>query len=258
MTHIKAPSGLSGEIRGVQGSEFNIFTDDQAMRDGRAADRILQTCWIATHDKGPYHFEGDMPKWGDVLVGDRTYILLQISAATFGAEHELDMKCPRCRKKFVWALPVNQLEIRELRDEVREQVDSGKKTFQVELPSTGAKVSFKVMTGADQRKGMKKLSETTNKDAFTAALEHRITEVEGIEGKEIPKWIATLPGGDVQELFYLMDDYDCGVDDEVDVYCPRVDCQFEWTVSVPLDMQEWFAPKRRRRRRDRPVIRPDA
>lgn len=242
---ITCPSGLRGRIRGVRGAEFNVFTDQRAMRDGRAADQILQRCWHETLEPGPYRLGVNhaLP-WGDVLVGDRVATLLAIRVQTYGPTEELDLRCPNCRTKFVWELPLNELPIQPFPQSTIDQIASGKNEFRTTI--RGTELGFKLMTGRDQRASQKSLRERGDTELFETVIRQRVIRVNGsTETAEIDRWFTSMGGVDFQELLFAMDSQDGGVQTAVDVYCPS--CSYEWEIDLPLDLDRMFSPRKKRR-----------
>ena len=55
---------------------------------------LAERVWIKTHDRGPYIFTSEKPPFrGNVLVGDRTDVLLKARILTSGPLKEIRIQC---------------------------------------------------------------------------------------------------------------------------------------------------------------------
>jgi len=241
----ECPSGMTGRVTHLRAEDAGILADQRAVRSGRAADRILQKCWIETTNPGPYHFSAAGPNWSEVLVCDRVWALLTIRIATYGETEELELRCPDCGHRFVWDLPLLDLPYRALPEDSRAAVAAGKNRFECVLPG-GTVVGFKLANGADQVKAVKEVR-VGEGDLVVSLLRQRVLDVSGVDPKQLGEWFSDLSMGDVQTLVDAMDAHDGGLDTAFDVYCPN--CTVEWEVDLPLDLARMFAPKRATPRR---------
>ena len=144
---IVCPSGLAGRVRGLKGKEFKLLGDKKAVRSGEAFDKIKRACWIETSDVGPYSFEE--PRWNDVLVCDRFYVLIAIRLATYpDEEYPFKVYCEndKCQAPIDWEVPLDELPVKMLPKESRENFKNGNK-----FPTTlgGKEIMFKLGTGKD-------------------------------------------------------------------------------------------------------------
>ena len=250
----ECPSGLAGRVGPLRAEYASILADQKAMRTGKAADQILRVTWVEMTNLGPYRrsTNGGGIDWANVLVCDRIVALLRARIATYGNTEEINLVCPACRKKFIWDLPFDEFidgNYRELPEASRAKIAAGDNRFEHKL-ATGQMIAFKLMTGRDQVKVTKSLRENSD-EIVTAALAARIVDIEGVDKKQIEKWIDAQTMGLVQEMIDVFDEHDGGVDTEIDVYCPA--CAHEWSLDLPLDLSRMFTPKRsgRRRRKSR-------
>jgi hypothetical protein len=242
-SEVHLPSGLTGTIRKVKVKEENILADRKLYRRGLVTDRILGACWLETSDPGPYKFQGDSVDWGAVLQGDRSYALLRLSAFTYGSEYPFRVKCEECDEPIDWEIDLlEDLEVREMTPEVRQQFIEGNK-FRGAMPD-GTGFSFCMLIGRMERR-LPQLRRQSGSELATALLRLRILEVDGVEQKDLRKWISDLDGDVAEEVRDVMLEADIGVETTIEVECQS--CGNLQDVDVPFD--RLFGKRRKQRRR---------
>lgn len=243
--HIVCPSGLAGEIRGLKTKDADVLAASKGKKKAEAINQILTSCWETTSDPGPYAFTGT-PIWDQTLQGDRQYILLQVRKATHGAEYEFRAQCPQdaCKARFDWVLKLDELPIREMHDEDRDQFRKENK-FEA-VAGNGQKVWYRLPCGEDEKRAAKLQSQ--HRDSLvTLALRMRIVEVDGLDVSKIRSFVNELELRHATELLEDFQAHDCGVDTEVEVECP--DCYSLFDVDLPFD-QNFFFPSRHLRKKN--------
>ena len=249
MTHtITCPSGLTGVLRGMKVREERVLTDRKLAKSGGQLDALLSACWEQTLETGPYDFGGQKLDWGRVLQGDRFYALLQLRALTYGPEYAFSVGCQNvsCRARFEWELDLNELPVRTLSPESLDRFSGGNR-FETTLPDAGAKVWFKLFTGADERK-LPQLRRSAGDRLLSAMLGQRVVEIEGVSSKEKRRYLEELSLRDADHLVDEFDRVDCGVDTALEVECPE--CFTVQEVELPFD-QGFFLPGKSRASRRR-------
>ncbi len=281
---IECPSGLAGKVRGLKGRDGRYLTDRSLQRKGTLINHILTNCWLETTDAGIYTLTaGGVPNWDQVLQGDRTYALLQIrTAGSESSTFEFSVQCKDrdCREKFPWEIDLDELPVKLLAPEVREQLAKGENRFEIRMPgteelkqleagdangagivldkprqeivpNTGTKIWFSLPIGADEAK-MAKLSRQKSElteNQMVASIAMRIRQIEGVtfrRGKRIEDALAYLEDFDLQKLAVLLDRFDaldCGVDTVIEVQCPH--CQSIMDIELPFDENFFFKRERR-------------
>lgn len=241
---ITCPSGLSGRIRGMKVREERFLADRKLARSGGQMDQILAACWEETVDPGPYNF-GDGPvDWSQVLQGDRFYVLLQIRILSYGPEYAFSVGCENrsCRSRIEWELDLNDLPIRSLSEESLSAFQAGNR-FHALLPDSEAEVTFRLLTGADEKR-MAALRKNASERPITTLLGFRLQSIEGVEPRDKARFIEDLSMADVRFLLEEFDRVDCGVETEIEVEC--AECFGVTRVELPFE-QGFFFPKTRRR-----------
>ncbi len=245
---ITCPSGLKGRIRGFKVKDEQILADPNLVRDGRVISKLLSACWLETIDPGPYTFlangeEYKKPDWGKILQGDRLFTLVQIRVKSYGPEYEFDVPCSNnaCSQTIQWRMNLPDLELRELPEESRDKFRRGE-PFETYLPDE-KKVQYRLLVGDDDRY-MARLRENNPSKLLLGMLTRRIVEIEGIgsDPRKIKTFIEDMEAGDADRLRDELEESDCGLETQFDVYCTG--CNYDQPVILPLEMS-FFSSRRR-------------
>jgi hypothetical protein len=223
--------------------EERILSDRKLAKSGGQVEQILKACWEETIEPGPYDF-GTATDWSKVLQGDRFFALLQIRILSYGPEYAFSVGCDdrNCRARIEWELNLNDLPVRSLSDESREAFLAGNR-FETRLPSAGRNVTFKLLTGADERR-MAAARKNTIDQPLTSMLNVRLQSIEGVEPKEKVSFLEELAMSDLSFLLSEFDRVDCGVDTSIDVECPE--CYGTTRIELPFE-KGFFLPEKNRR-----------
>jgi hypothetical protein len=152
---ITCPSGLTGHIRGMKAKEERILADRKLARSGAQLEQILAACWEETLDVGPYNLDATAKPldWSKVLQGDRFFALLQIRVQSYGPTYAFSVPCENrgCRARIEWEIDLRELPVKALSEESRAAFLAGNH-FETTLPDADRKVTFRLLTGADERR----------------------------------------------------------------------------------------------------------
>jgi hypothetical protein len=224
---IECPSGLAGQLRGIKGKEIKVLTDRGIIRRGEVTDALLDACWEATTDPGPYTGairDNGKPDWQQVLQGDRFFLATRIHALTYGPL-EITTRCPNedCKnhkRGFVLAIDmVKELPVKKLAPEDRVAFVNGNE-FQTALPD-GREMVFRLRTGADEKRFLQK--GITEDDALKMFIPIMVTRILRIDGVDDAKKKQFFDEADLQYCFdslAAMDEHDCGVETTFENECP--------------------------------------
>lgn len=246
---ITCPSGLTGRIRGMKVREERILADRKLAKHGGQMDELLSSCWEETLDPGPYALaEGAKLDWGKVLQGDRFFALLMVRTLTYGAEYAFGVGCKNdaCRARIEWEVDLTKLPLRQLSEESRAAFAAGNR-LTTALSDAGRRVTFKLLTGEDERK-LPALQRATPDRVLSAVLTFRVLEVEGVDAKGKRQFLEDLSMRDADFLVDEFDRVDCGVDTTIEIECPE--CFATQEVELPFD-RGFFLPGRERTARRR-------
>jgi hypothetical protein len=240
---ITCPSGLMGRIRGMKAREERILADRKLAKSGLQLDEILAACWEKTLEMGPYAFGVGAPDWSKVLQGDRFFTLLSIRIASYGPHYDFDVQCSNreCRASIPWTVDLRALPVRPLSDESRAAFVSGR-NFETVLPRAGRRVTFRLLTGADERR-MAVQRRAAGERPISTVLNARIESIESVDARDKLAAIEDLEMEDVSFLLGEFDRVDCGVETEIAVECPE--CFGATRVELPFE-RGFFLPQRRK------------
>ncbi len=242
---IACPSGLLGRVRGMKVREERVLADRSLAKSGGQLEELLRACWTETVDAGPYVF-GDKPvDWGAVLQGDRFFALLMIRALTYGPQYAFGISCRNCRARIEWEVDLTKLPVRPLSPESRAAFIAGNR-FETTLPDAGKRVSFKLLTGDDERK-LPALQRAAPDRLLSAVLAYRVLDIDGVDPKDKRAFLEDLTLRDADFLVDEFDRVDCGVDTTIEVECPE--CREVQDVELPFDSAFFLPGKERTARR---------
>jgi len=196
-------------------------------------------------------------KPGDLLVGDRAYLMMVIRAASFGQDYQFQMTCDLCRAQFLHTVKIpDALETIELKD-------SFKEPFQVELPISKIKFNLRLLRGNDeaelsalQKKIFKRVDSSVEGDPLysvrmvrhVVSVELNKTDEAGnpiiIENnkeneKKLVAIYESLVSLDGMALRDSLSEHDCGVNTEIEFNCPS--CKESFNAILPVKL-EFFRP----------------
>ncbi len=242
---IITPSGLRGRIRGMKVREERVLADRKLAKSGGQLDELLKSCWEETVETGPYQFGDKDTDWGAVLQGDRFFALLSIRALTYGPEYAFAVSCRACRARIEWEVDLTKLPVRPLSPESRAALVAGNR-FGATLPDAGKRVTFKLLTGDDERK-LPALQRASPDRLLSAVLGYRVLDIDGVDPKNKRQFLEDLTLRDADFLVDEFDRVDCGVDTTIEVECPE--CREVQEVELPFDSAFFLPGKDRTARR---------
>lgn len=226
------------EVREISGVEEDMLGGRSSY--AKKLGELLVRC---TTRIGPYTDKKDLRRIvGEMLVGDRVQLLLQIRIVTFGPMYSVYEMCPKCEKTGPpYSIDLADLTVVKMptpRSRVRELV----------LPRSKKKVKVQFMTGAMEEALSVEFAKIAKKDpkdpllsGRSLGLAPRIKEIDGKTAKVEDVQALSMP--DRQFLYAYFDkeeggvdttgEYECGVLDDDGVVCGH---QF----SAPLRFGDGF------------------
>ncbi len=202
------------------------LSDPNLVKDGRVISKLLESCWLETIDPGPYPFLANgeesfkKPGWDRVLQGDRLFTLVCIRVKTYGPDYEFDIQCSNssCERTIQWRMDLQELECNDLPPESRQKVKADE-PFLTEL-ADGTQLKYRLLTGVDDR-FQARLKETNPSKILLTMLARRVVEIDGVgkDARKIRAFLEDLPLSDADRLRDELEEADCGLQTEFDVYC---------------------------------------
>ena len=121
--------------------EEDILTSRSLLKKGVVLDRLIKNIIV---DK---RIDPD-----SLLVGDRNAIIIATRVSGYGSDYVTQVTCPSCRTKQEYSFSLNSATVYEGADVSKLDIEAhGNGTFTVQLPKTKLDVTFKLLTGGDEK-----------------------------------------------------------------------------------------------------------
>lgn len=157
------------EVKYMTAKEEDILSNQSFIQKGVVLEKLLQSVII----------NKDI-KLDDLIVGDKNALLIATRILGYGKDYDVEVKGQN------YTLDMSTLENKEFDES---EFEAGKNEFSYTLPSTGTIITYKLITGSDEKQinrevaGLKKI----NKDAspeLTTRLKHMLLSVDGKSEKK--------------------------------------------------------------------------
>lgn len=224
------------EIKHMTAKEEDLLTSRALLKKGIVLDRLIQSVIIN---------KAIQPS--NILVGDRNAIIIAARISGYGADYRTKITCPACgttQEHDFDLYNVINYDGSELGD--HEAVANENGTFTTTLPRTKIEVTFKLLTGHDEKS---LLSQTENarkakkdENNVTRQLRLFIVAVNGnTEQSAINYVVNNMPSMDVRHLRHVYKIASPNVDMTHNFECNS--CDYEQELEVPLTA-DFFWPDR--------------
>ena len=150
------------EMKYMTAKEEDILTNQNYIANGTVIDKLLKSLIVTEFD------------YNDLLVGDKNAIMIAARILAYGKDYDAQLD----GSKFT--VDLSQIEPKPL----SEVIVKGKTEFEFDLPHSGNKLTFKLLTHADEMKidreiaGLKKIDKQSSAE-ITTRLKYMITSVNG-------------------------------------------------------------------------------
>ena len=217
------------EIRYMTARDEDILTSQTLLRKGLAIDRLLENLLL----------NPDI-KVDDLLVGDKSALILAARISGYGADYQTKVTCPGCNTATEHNFDLTDVRLNPgtvVSEDIDEVQASPNGTFVTTLPKTQYEVEFRLLTGNDE----KYLTEAANKkvklnipdSGATELLKRLLISVNDVtNGSEISDFIDNMPALDSRFLRACVVGATPNVDMTQLYSCDN--CGYESDMEVPL------------------------
>ena len=173
------------EIKQMTAKEEDMLTSTTLLRKGVALDRVIRSLIV---DK---RINPDT-----LLVGDRNAIILSARVSGYGSDYNTKVTCPSCTVTSEYSFDLNDASVYTGTDLTEQElVDNQDGTFDTILPKTQITVTFKLLTGNDE----KNLTSAAQADRKKSNYEKNVT-------RQLSNLVVAVNGDDsAQAIQYLID-----------------------------------------------------
>jgi len=161
----------SGEIemRYMSAKDEDILTNINFIKQGTAVDKLLKSLIVSPIDID------------DLITGDKNAILFAARILGYGKDYDIKFRNESTGKDENYTVDLTTLKEKELNETLFEK---GKNEFKFSLPKSGNVITFKLLTGKDEKaidselKGLQKIDPNGSFEG-TTRLKHMITSING-------------------------------------------------------------------------------
>ena len=217
------------EIRYMTARDEDILTSQTLLRKGLAIDRLLENLLI-----------NEEVQVNDLLVGDKSALILAARISGYGADYQTKVTCPGCNTAVDHSFDLNDITLNPgnvVSEDIEEVEVTPHGTFVATLPKTKYKAEFRLLTGHDERH----LTEAANKKSklkipdagATDLLKRLLISINDVtNGNEISDFIDNMPALDSRFLRACVVGATPNVDMSQLYSCSN--CGYESEMEVPL------------------------
>jgi hypothetical protein len=224
------------EIKYMTAKEEDILASRSLLKKGIAIDRLIKSVCVDPIDIG------------SLLTGDKNALMLAARVTGYGTDYAVNVQCPVCaarNENFNWDLSEC---VSVIKDDVwldKHKFKYTERGYEITLPSTGAVVNVRFLTGNDEEK-LEKLASNRKRanlgeSRMTDQFRHMIVEISGHSDRTmISKFSENMPAGDARVLRKSYAEAKPDVDMSLNYVC--ADCLSESEVDMPMTA-EFFWPE---------------
>ena len=159
------------EIKYMTAKEEDILTSQNLIKKGVVIDRLLDSLILTSG-----------VKMTDLIVGDKNAVMVAARILAYGPEYTCDVTNPNNGQTMNHTFNLADCPFKKLPDDIKEN------KFEVKLPISKKKITFKLLTGKEENlideelKASEKINSEV-KPELTTRLRHTITSVDGDESQ---------------------------------------------------------------------------
>ena len=161
------------EIKYMTAKEEDILTSQNLIKKGIVIDKLLDSLIVT---------EG--VKTEDLLIGDKNAVMVAARILAYGGDYTVEVTNPSTGENQQQTFDLTSCDFKELPGDV----DYSNNEFELELPVTKVKITFKLLTGKDENNitnELKSLQKIGQSSEVTTRLKNVITSVNGDNSKSI-------------------------------------------------------------------------
>jgi len=161
------------EIKYMTAREEDILTSQNLIKKGVVIDKLLNSLIVS---------EGVTAN--DLLIGDKNAVMVASRILAYGGDYTVEVTNPNTGETQQQTFDLTSCEFKKL----SEDVDYSTNEFELELPVTKIKITFKLLTGKDENSisaELKSLQKIGQQSEVTTRLKAVITSVNGETDKSI-------------------------------------------------------------------------
>ncbi len=215
------------EIKYMTAKEEDILTSQNLIKKGLVVDKLLDSLIVS---KGV--------SCNDLLIGDKNAVMIAARILAYGGEYNVEIQHPETGEKIPHSFDLTECQFKP----IAEDVDYSNNEFELELPVTKTKITYKLLTGKDElaiSNELKSLKKIGQQAEVTTRLKHLITSVNGNTEKGI---IAGFVQNMLSKESLILREEINRINPDIDLK-QEVDIEGE-TVSLDIPMTvEFFWPK---------------
>ena len=161
------------EIKYMTAKEEDILTSQNLIKKGVVIDKLINSLIVTPNVTTE-----------DLTIGDKNAIMVAARILAYGGEYSVEVMHPNTGEKVEHTFDLTDCQFKD----IAEDIDYSKNSFELELPVSKTVITFKILTGKEERlignqlKSLKKIGQTAE---ITTRLKYMITSVNGNEEKSI-------------------------------------------------------------------------
>ena len=213
------------EIKYMTAREEDLLVSPALQKEGIAIDRVIESLLVNKDIRAK-----------ELLVGDKTAILLNARKNAYGEEYQFFYVCKNCGKECESVKNLSEIGIKNiLEDESCKFTENG--TLLITLPKTNSIVELKMLTGEDEslieKMVEKRLKNNLPSEALLIRYRQMIVSVNGVNDIEtIVSFINSLPIADSVFLRKKYSEFSPDVEFKFSEECKH--CSVENEGDVPI------------------------
>ena len=164
------------ELRYMTGKDEDILTNPNYLKKGIALDKLYEALVVSNG-------KGEPVNLNDIVVGDRSAIMLAARVLGYGSDYTITLKHPETGKEFTTTVDINKLKVKELDYDIY----NNSRTYEYVLPVSKKKIVFNLSTAVEQKRIEKTLAAQEKAGIppkrTTTELKNTIVSVDGNDDK---------------------------------------------------------------------------